>query len=132
MSLSLPENAEPFIPDGEPFDHLHEPAVYALTLTKPDDLKAAWDAEFDARPGYFEELQDASGVVYIGEAGDVLHRLEDHRNGEIRVGVLQRVFEIDSLRNIWFMPSKEQAEQEESNIAIMLQNERPELYVHFR
>jgi len=131
MTLQLPADAEPFIPDGEPFDHLHEPAVYALTLTKPDDLEAAWDAEYDARPAYFEELQDASGVVYIGEAGDVLYRLEQHRDGE-QTGVLMEAFGIDSLRNIWWMDSKKQAEANESQIAIMLQNQRPDLYVHHR
>jgi predicted GIY-YIG superfamily endonuclease len=131
MALSLPADAEPFIPDGEPWDHLHEPAVYALTIDLPDDLEAAWDATHDTRPAYWDDLVDADGVVYIGEAGDVLHRLEQHRDGE-QTGVLMEAFGIDSLRNIWFMPSKEKAEQEESRLAIMLQNERLELYVHSR
>lgn len=131
MPLSLPEDAEPFIPNGEPWDHLHTAAVYALTLQYPDDPEAAWDAEHDHRPPYFEELLDADEIVYIGEAGDVLHRLGQHRDG-FHTGVLMEAFGIDSLRNIWWMPSKEQAEQEESKIAIMLQNERPDLYVHSR
>lgn len=131
MALSLPADAEPFIPDGEPWDHLHEPAVYALTLAVPDDPAQAWDATHDHRPAYWDELIDADGVVYIGEAGDVLHRLEQHRDGE-QTGVLMEAFGIDGLRNIWWMESKEQAEQMESQLGIMLQNERPGLYIHFR
>lgn len=133
MTLELPQDAEHFIPDGESFDHLHEPGVYALELTKPDDLSSAWDQEFDHRPGYWEELTDASKVVYVGEAGDVLRRLEEHRDGEVRVGVLQRVCDIHSLRNIWWMNSKEEAEEQESALAIALQNQYDEShYIHYR
>lgn len=132
MSLSLPADAEKFIPEGNDYDHLRSAGVYALTLGKPDDLAEAWDAEFDARPPYFDDLRDAAGVVYVGEAGDVLRRLEEHRDGDTRVGVLQRVCAIEGLRNIWWCDDKDHAEQQESVLAIALQNERPGLYVHFR
>lgn len=131
MSLSLPADAEPFIPAGEPWDHLHEPGVYALTLNRPDNPESAWDAVHDTRPPYFDAVLDADRVVYIGEAGDVLHRLEQHRDGD-RTGVLIEAFGIDALRNIWWMDSKEQAETQETALSTMLQNARPEWYVHAR
>jgi predicted GIY-YIG superfamily endonuclease len=133
MSLELPADCEPFIPDGEGFDYLHNPAVYALELTRPDDLASAWDAEFDHRPAYWDQLTDACKIVYVGEAGDVLRRLEEHRDGDVRVGVLQRVCDIHSLRNIWWMQSKEEAEEQESALAIAMQNEYGKShYVHYR
>jgi predicted GIY-YIG superfamily endonuclease len=131
MSLTLPADAEPFMPNDGAFGDLHGAGVYALTLDVPDDPADAWDAEHDHRPAYWDELVEAEQVVYIGEAGDILHRLEQHRDG-FHTGVLMEAFGIDSLRNIWWMGSKEQAEQMESQLGIMLQNERPEYYVHFR
>lgn len=132
MTLELPQDAECFIPNSESFEYLHNAGVYCLRLSRPDDLAEVWDREFDARPDYFEELQSAERVLYVGEAGDVLRRLEEHRDGDTRVGVLQRVCSIKSLRNIWFCESKEKAEREESRLAIMLQNEKPDWYIHSR
>ena len=133
MSLSLPEDAEVFIPRDGDFDDLHGAGVYVLTLTKPDDLEAAWDAEFDSRPDYFDQLEDCEQCWYVGESGDVLSRLEDHRDGDVRVSVLMQVCEINTLRNIFWCDSKEEAKTEESKIAIMLQNEYgPSVYVHSR
>lgn len=133
MSLSLPADAEVFIPDGEDFDHLHEPGVYCLRLTKPDDLASAWDQAFDTRPAYWDELEAAERVLYVGEAGDVLYRLEDHRDSDKRIGVLQRVCEIAGLRNIWWCDSKANAKQEESQLGLLLTNQTDDqTYVHFR
>lgn len=133
MSLSLPADAEPFIPDGGDLSDLHGSGCYALTLTKPDDLATAWDREFDHRPPYFEELQEATEVIYVGAAKDVLRRLEEHRDGEVRVGVLQSVCEIESLRSIWWYQSAEKAFEEESALGIMLNNHtKASTYVHQR
>jgi len=132
MSLSLPEDAEIFIPNGGTLDDLHQSGVYCLRLTKPDDLATAWDREFDSRPSYFEQLQESSEVWYVGESGDVLSRLEDHRDGKVRVAALMRVCEIDSLRNIWWTKDKDEAEIEESKLRMMLQNEYGNVYVHSR
>lgn len=101
MSLSLPEDAEVFIPDGEPWDHLHQSAVYCLELSRPDDPATAWDAIHDTRPDYWSAFTDAYDVWYVGSAKDVLGRLEDHRDGE-RVPALLEICDVAGLRNIWW------------------------------
>jgi len=128
MTLSLPADLEIF---GDP-DEWHQPAVYCLSLTKPDDLGDEWDRRFDVRPPWFDELTAAREVYYVGATGDCLSRLEDHRDGEVRTTVLTEVCEIDALRNVWWFQSKDRAFQRESKLAILLQNEYPEAYVHSR
>jgi len=127
MSLSLPADVEVFLTDG--YDQLHDPAVYALVLERPGDVAEAWDQEFDARPPWFDEFQDARAVWYVGATNDCLSRLEDHRDGEVRVGVLQRVCEIESLRNVWWMPSTDKAFERESRIGLRLRRHLPETFV---
>jgi len=130
MSLSLPEDVEVFLTDG--YDQLHDPAVYALVLERPDDVAQAWDREYDTRPEWFDELVDAREVWYVGATNDCLSRLEDHRDGQVRVGVLQRICSIDSLRNVWWFSDTDRAFERESGIAVAMQNEYPEIYVHSR
>jgi len=130
MTLSLPADVEVFLTDE--YDQLHDPGVYALVLERPDGVAEAWDREFETRPPWFDEFQDARAVWYVGATNDCLSRLEDHRDGEVRVGVLQRVCEIESLRNVWWMPSTDKAFERESGIAVELQNHYPEVYVHCR
>lgn len=131
MSLELPADIEPHL--GRFVDHeWSDPAVYCLTLTRPDDLEDAWDRVFDTRPPYFEDLQQCSTAVYIGATNDLLSRLEDHRDGEVRVTALTEICEIDELRNIWWFDSTDRAFEREHGIAITMQNEYPEYYVHSR
>lgn len=130
MTLALPGDVEPHLTDG--FDQLHSPAVYALKLYRPPDVGAAWDREFDTRPPWFEEFRDAGEVFYVGAASDLLHRLEDHRDGEVRTAALLRVCDIAALRNVWWMPSADIAFERESGIALELQHEYPNVYVHSR
>jgi len=130
MSLSLPEDAEVFLNDDYP--DWATPGVYALVLRKPDDVPSAWDAEFDSRPDYFEQLCESETVIYVGAAKNVMARLEDHRDGKVRKAALMRVCEIDHLRNIWWMSSAEQAFIKESQIAMQLQNHYNQTYVHSR
>lgn len=130
--LSLPEDAEPFIPEGEDLSALSNPGVYALSLSRPDDLAAAWDATFDARPAYWDDLQEAESVVYVGASNNVLARLEDHRDADLRKAALLNVCDLEALRTIWWFDSADEAFQNESKIALQLQVERPDLYVHQR
>jgi hypothetical protein len=132
MSLELPADAEPFLLEEHNFKRLRGAAVYCLTLTRPDDLPEAWDAAFEERPPYFEDLQTADGVVYIGAAKDLLARLSDHKDGDVRLTVLTEVCEIDGIRNIWWIQDPSRRFIEESKLATMLQNERPDLYIHSR
>jgi hypothetical protein len=132
MSLELPADAEPYIPEPCTFNRLHNPGVYALELERPDDVASAWDSEFDTRPEWFDDFADAEQVIYVGAAKDVLRRLEEHRDGQVRVGVLQRVCEITGVHNIWWRMKTDIAFQDESKIAIELQNDHPEWYVHQR
>jgi len=128
VTLSLPENLETF--GG--FQLFHTPAVYALVLDRPDDVGQAWDREFDTRPDWFEEFRDAREVWYVGATNDCLSRLEGHRDGEVRVGVLQRICEVESLRNVWWFDTTDRAFERESGIAVAMQNEYPDVFIHQR
>lgn len=132
MTLSLPADVEPHLGTDADLSDFHRPGVYALRLSRPDDVADAWDREFDSRPAWFDRFAGASGVVYVGGAADVLARLEDHRDGEVRTTVLTRVCEIESLRNVWWFSDTDEAFTRESKLAIMLQNEYPDLFVHQR
>ena len=132
MSLTLPADAEPFIPKGGTLSDLSNEGVYCLLLDRPDDLAAAWDREFDHRPGYWDELEQCTQVAYVGGAQDVLSRLEEHRDKNRREAALMAVCEIDSLRNIWWVNADEDVYEQESRLALWLQNSRPSWYVHQR
>jgi predicted GIY-YIG superfamily endonuclease len=130
--LELPADIEPFLQDEHSHERIRGPAVYCLRLTRPDDLAAVWDAEFDTRPDYWDDLTDADGVLYVGSAKDLLSRLNDHADGEVRLTVLTTVCEINGLRNVWWVDDPDRRFIEESQIATMLQNQRPDLYTHSR
>lgn len=108
----------------------HRPGVYCLRLKRPDDLGEQWDRHFDTRPDWFEEFRAAERVLYVGGAADVLSRLEDHADGEVRNTVLTTVCSIQDLRNVWWAETVDQAFLDESRIAIELRNQYPECYVH--
>jgi hypothetical protein len=128
--LMLPQDVEKFLTDG--FSQLHDPAVYALKLDVPKNIESEWDRYHDEKPDYLEEIQNSKGCVYVGAAKDLLARLSDHKGGDVRLTVLTEVCEIDGIRNIWWVDSPDRRFIEESKLATMLQNERPEIYVHSR
>jgi len=132
VALELPADIEPFLQDDHQHERIRSAAVYCLRLTRPDDLAAAWDRHFENRPEYWADLTDAEGVVYVGSAKDLLARLNDHANGEVRLTVLTEICEIDDLRNVWWVDDPDRRFIEESRIATMLQNQRPDLYTHSR
>lgn len=132
MSLSLPEDAEAFIPTGEDLSILSTSGVYALRLTRPDDLAEVWERYNDHRPDYWEDLIDADGVVYVGAAKNVLQRLTQHKKGKIKKANVVQVCSIDSIRNIWWFDSTTRAFERESGLATAMQNEYPHFYVHSR
>jgi hypothetical protein len=131
MTLSLPADAEPFLPTDADLSHLSTAGVYALRLSRPADLAAAWDRTFEHRPEYFAPLRDAAAVVYVGAAQNVLGRLTDHADGDVRQAALLEVCTIDELRNIWWCEA-ERRFIVESQTATMLQHERPGWYIHQR
>jgi len=119
MSLTLPADIEPYTTD------FSTPAVYGLDIVMPDDLAAEWDRRFETRAEWFDELQTAENVVYVGATGNLIGRLGDHRRGDVRQTVLPRLATDIKLRNVWPRDSVEQAFQDESKIAIRLQNHLP-------
>jgi len=125
MTLSLPQDLGEHIP----IEDYHSPAVYALDLSRPNDLASAWDREFDVRPPFFGELRDADGVVYVGATNDALGRLEDHRDGDVRQAALLQVCDIKGLRDVWLFDEVGRAFERESGIAIELANEHPDWFV---
>lgn len=112
MSLSLPADAEPF---GAEWDGA---GVYVLRYEKPDDLESAVDRAFENRPYWFDQLQEASAVLYVGEATNVMRRLEDHQNANKRLTTLSRIgCEPVGVVNIRYYDSKEDAMHAEYNVA---------------
>jgi hypothetical protein len=132
MALELPGDIEPFMQDHHAFERIHGPAVYALRLSKPDDLEATWDDHFDERPGYFAELDDATRVIYVGGARNLLRRLTDHKDGEKRLTVLTDLCDIEALRNVEWVDDPDRVEIEERRFALLLANHLPDTYVHQR
>lgn len=130
MGLSLPADAEPFIPPGEEWHHLHHAGVYCLQLQRPDDATEAWDAVKDVRPDYWPRFLRASEVWYVGSAKDMLSRLTDHRDGE-RVPTLLEICDVASLRNIWWCDA-DRRKHVERKTADMLRQHHPSVFVHQR
>lgn len=129
MTLTLPADAEPFVDD---ISDLRQPAVYALKCIKPDDMAAQWDRQFDHRPDYWNELVNAQRVAYVGASKDVLARLEDHRDADVRKAALLEVCEPVGVLNIKFFKTAEKAFERESGLALRFAREHPEFYVHQR
>ncbi|AFH22472.1 hypothetical protein OSG_eHP27_00100 [environmental Halophage eHP-27] len=123
--LELPADVEVF---GD-YEQFHDPAVYCLILERPDDVADRWDRRFDHRPDWWDEFVSAEACWYVGAAKDCLSRLEDHRDGDVRTTVLTEVCDIDSLRNVWWMDSADEAFTRESGIAVMMRNEYPDVFV---
>jgi len=129
MTLRLPEALEVWT---DSVDEMHRPGVYALNLARPDNVADAWDQHFDVRPEWFEQFRHATGVIYVGASGDVLSRLEDHVDGEVRKAALLRVCDIKSLHSVWWFDSADRAFERESGIAVEMQHQYPGYYVHQR
>jgi len=130
VTLTLPADAEPFVDDD--ISELRQPGVYALKCLKPEDIADRWDATFDHRPAYWDELVDAERVAYVGASKDVLARLEDHRDAEVRKAALLRVCEPVGVLNIRFFKSAHRAFERESGLALRFARQHPEFYVHQR
>lgn len=130
MTLSLPEDLEPYLENG--FDQCHSAGVYALDLKRPDDLAEAWDREFETRPDYWAPLTDSSEVIYVGATADVLSRLEEHRDGNVRRAALVSVCEITDIRGVWWFDAVDRAFEREHGIAMSINNAVPSAYVHAR
>ena len=135
MTLSLPEDVEAHLGTDADLSDAHRPGVYALRLAKPDDPASAWDRQHDTRPEWFDAFVKREKCVYVGSAGDVFRRLEEHRDGEVRTTVLTELCEIESLRNLWLLPAlteRHEREFEERKVARLMRREYPETYVHQR
>lgn len=127
MSLSLPEDLEPYLQE---YSDKNGPGAYAIELERPTDLPSAWDREFETRPPYWSDLVAGSKCLYVGGTTDLLSRLEDHRDGEVRLTALTRVCEIRGLHTAWVCDSEDEAWKVERALARMLQRTRPEWFTH--
>jgi len=132
MSLELPGCIEPHMTSDMAFERIRGPAVYVLQLDPPEGIYSAWDEHFEHRAPYLDEIDEVSEVLYVGAANDLLRRLNDHNDGEVRKAALLRVCDIESLHSVYWFDSAEQAFERESGIAKVIQNERGNTYVHSR
>lgn len=132
MTLTLPADAERHLPDDAGYDHLRTPGVYALICDKPGGVEAAWTEQFDNLPEYIGDLKQCCRVVYVGESGDVLRGLEQHRDAEKKKARLLEVWPPRGILDIKWCDSKHKAELLESRLAIQMQNSNPDWYVHSR
>ena len=129
MSLTLPEDIEPHLPEGVEWD---QPGVYSLYLKKPDNVRDRWEQEFDSTPDFVDMLESKPTTVYVGAASNVMRRLEDHRDGEVRKVALLRVCDIEGLRNVWWFDSTDEAFEQEWPLATLMQQQYENYYVHQR
>jgi len=135
MGLSLPGDIEPHLVDGYEWS---DSGCYALNLTVPSNVRELWDNEFETTPDYVDMMADKDHTVYVGAANNVRARLEDHRDANrndkdaVRKVNLMEVCSIDSLRNVWWFDSMDEALQNEWSLATMMQQEYDSYYVHQR
>ena len=120
-----------------PEDHQpSDPGCYALEIDLPDDrndVADAWHEHYEELPPYYHRLVDCHTAIYVGEAGDVQRRLNDHINSDKRKAALPSVFGVKSLLNVWWHDSKQDAEEAEYNRARQIDKETdPLTYVHSR
>lgn len=115
MSLSLPQDAEPFGTEW------NQPGVYVLQYERSDDLQERVDRAFDHEPPWLDRLKEAANVLYVGEATNVMRRLEDHNNAEKRLTVPSRIgCEPVGIEAIEYHDSKEDAMHAEYNTAVRM------------
>jgi len=113
MSLSLPEDIEPFGTDWT------QPGCYALLYAKPENPTEAVDKAFDNRPDWFDEFLKCEHCLYVGESYNVMQRLIDHNEADKRLTTLSRIgCDPISVEAIEYHDSKEQAEHAEYNTAL--------------
>lgn len=128
--LSLPQDLEPYV-DG--YGELHSPGAYCLCLSRPVDLQDRWERHYDMKPPYWDELVNSEKCVYVGGTSDLLSRLEDHRDGEVRQTALTQVCGIEKLQTVWVADSRGEAVNlREPQLARLLSEEHPEWFVHQR
>ena len=136
----LSEQLEAFVDD---LADAHEPAVYAIKLSQPnefDALRERWrDAyagatdEFRAQhsaeemPAWVREAFEAPGVLYVGAAGDAHARLTNHVEGHQTASIC-KLFPVHSVWGMWFFETAEEAFDREAGKALNLRNRWP-LYV---
>jgi len=111
--------------------------VYALEIDVPDagkeQLQRDWLLHFKTLPPYFHRLVDCDRWIYVGEAGDVQSRLDDHINSDKRQAALPSVFGVLSVIDVWWHDSKQDAEEAEYNRASSIDKAtEPTTYVHSR
>lgn len=136
MGLELPADLEPYV---ESYDQLHSEGAYALELQRPVNLEEVWHRHNETKPPYWDQLQRADRVLYVGASGDLLSRLEDHRDNDDperdtkRAPVLTRVCDVVGLHTAWRADSAAEAfEVLEPRMARWLQRTMPGAYVHSR
>jgi len=100
---------------------------YALRLSVPGNLEAAWHDVHDVKPDYWNELVSADGVVYVGAAGNIHDRLRDHIEGKVRQTALCAVCPPHHVIDVW---TSDTPFEDEYNRAKETEREHPGWFVH--
>jgi hypothetical protein len=127
VTLELPAAIEPHV--GAAYQ---QPAVYALELSTPSDFEARLARYYDHEPPWLSRAEAATRIIYVGASKRLLSRLEDHVDGDVRTVGLVGACEIDGLYDVWVFDDADRAFERESGIAIDLQTDHPEWFVHSR
>jgi hypothetical protein len=114
----------------------HQPGAYVLVCSHPRDesladLRDRWrDATgHEHTPEYLADVAQAERVFYVGGAGDVYDRIDEHLTRAARRVSFLKVFPPHHVHTVWF--DSDPFEREEK-VAGTLQRQRPESYVHQR
>jgi predicted GIY-YIG superfamily endonuclease len=140
IETGLSKNPYPNVEMNEYIDTIeeaHQPGVYVLELSTPNSKNhelyhRLW---LDSHSGLHPELEqiiESDRLLYVGEANDVLSRLEDHLDNPNRSTTLGSTFPIHSIVDVDFYNTKTKAEEHERDKADQLRQNNPNWHIHCR
>jgi predicted GIY-YIG superfamily endonuclease len=141
LSGDADPNATPNVQMNEfadTIDEFHQPGVYVLRLSTPNSNSTElhhrlWLQDHDSVDSCLDQIIEATGgIFYVGEAHDVLSRIEEHIDHPNRSTTIATTYPIHHIHDVDFCDSKSEAEEREMNKAREIAEEHPTAYVHHR
>jgi len=113
-----------------------DPGVYVLELSTPtgglESHARAWVQEYETVPDYLETLADKPRVWYVGAAASVRDRIDQHLTEPNQSASVCRVFPPHSIVDVRWADSADDAFTWEHGVALDLDAQHEEVYVHSR